>query len=127
MIRRHNSEIEVVSDGRAMRIANDQIMYIERRKRGSELFIQENLMDGTRKYFEVISSESLEEWYAQLREEGFEYVHKSFLVNMKQIVAVVKNTVVFQNGEQICITKTYRSKFIERFSHYFNKKFRRNL
>lgn len=47
MIRRHDSEIEVVSDGRAMRISNDQIMYIERRKRGSELFIQENLMDGT--------------------------------------------------------------------------------
>ena len=47
MIRRHDSEIEVVSDGRAMRISNDQIMYIERRKQGRELFIQENLMDGT--------------------------------------------------------------------------------
>lgn len=44
-----------------------------------KLFIQENLMDGTRKYFEVISSESLEEWYAQLREEVLSMYIKVFL------------------------------------------------
>jgi len=126
MMRRNISKIEIVSDGRALRIPTDQILYIERQKRGSRLSVEELSQEGLRKYCDVMSSENLEEWYAQLMEAGFEYVHKSFLVNMKQIVAVVKESVIFPNGEEIRITKTYKRKFMERFSHYFSKKFRRN-
>lgn len=126
MIRRNVSRIEITSDGKALRVSADKILYMERKKRGSLVYVEEGLPDGTSHYTSVISSESLEEWYKQMMDEGFEYVHKSFLVNMKQIVAVVKESVVFANGVEIRITKTCKSKFMERFSFYFSKKFRRN-
>lgn len=126
MIRRNISKVEIVSDGRALKIPTDQILYMERQKRGSKLYLEAISQEESERYYQVTSSENLEQWYAQLIDEGFEYVHKSYLVNMKQIVAVVKNTVIFPNGEQLRITKTYKDKFMERFSHYFSKKFWRN-
>lgn len=125
MKRRNLSRVEVVADGRAVRVSADRILYIERQKRGSRLCLEELSGTGQKTFYELFSNETLEDWHVQLTEDGFEFVHKSFLVNMKQITAVVKDTVLFGNGETIKITRTYRQKFLERFSHYFTKKFRR--
>lgn len=125
--RRKNSMVEVVSDGKAYRINISDVIYIERLKRGSKLVIEQSDKRDEMKFKEIQSNEKLEDWYQQLLKEGFEFVHKSYIVNMQKIVSIVNTDILMSNNHLLRISRTYRQKFHERFSYYFSKKYRRNM
>lgn len=125
--RKTNNVVEVVSDGKAYRTNIRGVIYIERLKRGSKLVIEQENKGNENTFNEMLSNEKLEDWYQQLSEEGFEFIHKSYIVNMQKVVSIVKNDILMSNNQLLRLTRTYRQKFHERFSHYFSKKYRRDM
>lgn len=125
--RKKSGMVEVVSYGKWYRVSISDIVYIERLKRGSKLVIEQGDKGNGAISKEIQSNENLEEWYRQLSEEGFEFVHKSYMVNMQKIVSIVKSDILMSNNQVLSITRTYRQKFSERFAHYFSKKYRRDM
>ena len=124
--RKKNSIIEVVSDGKGYRVNIGNIIYIERMKRGSKLVIEQEDKGNEVIFKEIQSNEKLEDWYQQLSEDGFEFIHKSYIVNMQKIISIIKEDVLISNNQLLRVSRTYRQKFHERFSHYFSKKYRRD-
>lgn len=125
--RKKSGMVEVVSYGKWYRVSISDIVYIERLKRGSKLVIEQEDKGNGAISKEIQSNENLEEWYRQLSEEGFEFVHKSYMVNMQKIVSIVKSDILMSNNQVLSITRTCRQKFSERFAHYFSKKYRRDM
>lgn len=123
--RRKHSMVEVVSDGKAYRVDIKDIVYIYRLKRGSAFVVEHSGKGNEVIYKEIQSNEKLEDWYQQLSEDGFEFAHISYIVNMQKIVSVVKDDILMSNKQLLRISRTCRQKFQERFSHYFSKKYRR--
>lgn len=124
--RKKNNVIEVVSDGKAYRLNLKDIVYVYRQKRGSVFVVEQSDKDGDIKYEEIQSNEKLIDWYHQLADEGFEFAHTSYMVNMQKIISVVKDDILMSNHQLLRITRTCKQKFHERFSYYFSKKYRRN-
>ena len=88
--REKQTVIEVVNDGNAWKINCQDILYISRLKRGSLFLIKVVNEKGETTYKEIKSNEKLEDWYQQLSEEGFEFAHTSYIVNMQKIVSIVR-------------------------------------
>ena len=124
--RRKNRIIEVVSDGKAYRLNLKDIVYISRLKRGSVLIVEQASNENEKKYEEIKSNEKLEDWYPQLSNDGFEFAHTSYIVNMQKIVSIVKEDILMSNKQLLRISRTCKQKFHERFSYYFSKKYRRD-
>lgn len=124
--RKKNNVIEVVSDGKADRVNLKDIVYVYRRNRGSVFVVEQSGIDGVVRYEEIQSNEKLADWYQQLAEEGFEFAHTSYMVNMQKIISIVKDDIRMSNNQLLRITRTCKQKFHERFSYYFSKKYRRD-
>lgn len=124
--RKKNNVIEVVSDGKAYRVNLKDIVYVYRRNRGSVFVVEQSGIDGVVRYEEIQSNEKLADWYQQLAEEGFEFAHTSYMVNMQKIISIVKDDIRMSNNQLLRITRTCKQKFHERFSYYFSKKYRRD-
>lgn len=117
-----NETVEVARDGEARRIFIQNIIYIAKVKRGSLLTVED---DGTGGSTAVQSNEKLEDWYAQLCTQGFEYAHTSYIVNLRAVTKIVKNELTMSNGDRLGISRTCSGKFHQRFSMYFHKKYKR--
>ena len=118
--RSFNETVEIVSDGKALRIPVRSILYIAKARRGSLLTIEDCDEGKT-----LQSNERLENWYTQLCTRGFEYAHTSYIVNLKAIIKVVKNELTMSNGDRLGISRTCSRVFHESFSRYFQKKYKR--
>lgn len=114
--------VEVARDGEARRIFIRDIIYIEKIKRGSLLIVKD---DGAGCGTALHSNEKLEDWYAQLCTQGFEYAHTSYIVNLRAVTKIVKNEITMSNGDRLGISRTCGSKFHQSFSVYFHKKYKR--
>lgn len=123
--RRKNRTIEVASDGKAYRLNVKDIVYVSRLKRGSVLIVEQDDNGNGEICEEIKSNEKLEDWYQQLSEEGFEFAHTSYIVNMQKIVSIVRDDIRMSNNQLLRISRTCKQKFHERFSYYFSKKYRR--
>ena len=53
-----------------------------------------------------------------LKKEDFVQIHKSYIVNMKYIHKIVKNNVILNNNELLPVSRTYKTIFIEVYSHF---------
>ena len=121
--RRSRGEIaEVVSDGEAQRVPVGSILYIEKTKRGSRLTVEAGAAGGKKT---LQSNERLEEWYAQLCAQGFEYAHTSYIVNLRAVTKIMQNELTMSNGDKLGISRTCSKKFHQSFSRYFHKKYKR--
>ena len=115
--------VEVTGDGRAWRVPVRDILYIAKTKRGSLLTTADDNAMGGRA--ELRSNEKLENWYTQLCEQGFEYAHSSYIVNLRSVTKIVTDELTLSNGEILGISRACRRKFHESFSLYFHKKYKR--
>lgn len=120
--------VEIVSDGKAHRVDVKDIVYLYRMKRGSVFVVEHRRKEnGEAVCTEIHSNEKLEDWYRQLLDDGFEFAHTSYIVNMQKIVSIIKDDIVMSNGQLLRISRTCKQKFHERFSYYFSKKYRRGV
>lgn len=118
--RKKNCIIEIANDGKAYRVNMNDIIYIYRLKRGSAFVIEQGEICE-----EIKSNEKLQDWYQQLSNEGFEFAHTSYIVNMKKILRVIKDDILMSNNQLLRVSRTCKQKFHARFSYYFSKKYRR--
>lgn len=125
--RRSRSEVvEVASDGEARRVPIRQILYIEKAKRGSRLIVEAAMEgDSAVSTMRLQSNERLEDWYAQLRAQGFEYAHTSYIVNLKAVTKIMQSELTMSNGDKLGISRTCSRKFHQSFSMFFHKKYKR--
>lgn len=116
-----NEIIEIASDGKAHRVFIKDLLYINRKKRGS-VFKLETVDENKKTYIEIDSNEKIDDWYIKLKDKGFEYAHNSYIVNLKKIMKLDKGEVILANGEKIYVSRSHSRKFNEEFSKYFSKK-----
>lgn len=63
----------------------------------------------------LLSSEPLRYWIDQLSEHQFTRVHKSYIVNPKEISRVSGNQIYLSNGTEIPIGRAYKENFMQGF------------
>ena len=111
---------EVASDGEAQRVPVGSILYIED-KEGKPAHRRSRRCGGRKT---LQSNEWLEDWYAQLCAQGFEYAHTSYIVNLKAVTKIMQNELTISNGDRLGISRTCSKKFYQSFSMYFHKKYK---
>jgi len=62
----------------------------------------------------VLSKETLNYWEQKLGDHGFQRIHKSFLINLEQILEVRSTAVILKNEMEIPIGRAYKDAFRER-------------
>lgn len=121
----HKMRLEVSADGKAMLLDAQEILYMEKMKRGTRITLSpESILYDSK--MKITVHERLEELEKELHNEGFARPHLSYLVNMKFIKAVDNQELLLINGERISITKSRRENFHHEFSKFFTKKYRRD-
>ena len=125
MKRRGNvKRIEASADGRAILLEPEEILYLEKLKRGTGVILSKTspLYMTTDK---LVIRENLAELETSLKSEGFVRPHSSYLVNVKKVRAVDNSEVILENGEHLSITRSCKDEFHKAFSEYFSRKYRR--
>ena len=118
--------LDIVSDGKAAKINIDDILYISRLKRGSRVYITEELKKrGMDK--QIVTNRKLDDLYEELSGLGFEYPHSSYIVNLKNIMRIENSELTLKNGESLVITRSCKDKFHKCFTEYFGRKYRRGV
>lgn len=112
--------LNVTSDGRVVRIPIKSILYISVIKRGASIHLYSN----THKP-EVICRESIRELYAVLEEDGFEYAHNSYIVNLANIIMVRKNIIELEDHTELNISRSKQKNFDKSFSDFLDLKYKR--
>jgi len=106
-----NDSIFVKSDYKLLKIEFDKIMYIE----GLKDYVKIYLNDQPKPILSLMTLKSLEE---NLPTDRFMRVHRSYIVNLKQIKTIERSRIVF-GSIWIPIADGYK----ERFQEFLNKKF----
>ncbi|MDO5573142.1 MAG: LytTR family DNA-binding domain-containing protein [bacterium] len=96
--------------GTILRFEPDEILYIERTKRGSLIHLNGVEPD------KVPCNIKLPELYTRLKENGFEYPHNSYIVNLRLITSITRDTITLINQEELNISRSRADCFKERFS-----------
>lgn len=91
--------LEVATKKERMMIDTRNILYVE--KRGNQCVV--HLEDG-----EVVCYISLKQFFAQLNQEKFCYVHQGYVVNFDKIKEVKKEAACFGEGREIPVSRRYQ-------------------
>ncbi len=105
-----NTSIFVKSEYKLLKVEFDNILYIE----GLKDYVKIYLKDQVKPILSLMSLKTLEE---KLSPEQFMRVHRSFIVNLKQISRIERNRIVF-GSVYIPIADSYK----EPFQEFLNKK-----
>lgn len=100
------SEIFIKSGYEYIRIGTGDIVYIKSDADYTELYLAE------KKY---LSSEPLKHWLETLDGDRFVQVHRSFIINVAQIVKVVGNQLYMSDQSVVPIGRAFKEEFAERF------------
>jgi two-component system LytT family response regulator len=98
-----NEYLFVKSGSKNIRISLNEISYIE----GMREYVRIHLVSG-KSIMPLLSLRSLEE---ELPDDSFMRVHRSYIVNLKQIVAVEHNRIVFDGKIYIPVSDQYKEQF----------------
>lgn len=93
--------------------------------RYGEIFFIESML----RKLKVHTENSEYEYYESLRNISqklnlyhFYQTHKSFIVNMDKIRIIKKDRIVLTNGDEVYLSKNYRSEFITAYAQYMEKR-----
>lgn len=114
------SYVTVTRDGQLTRIPIQTIMYLMVEGRKTKVICYESSQTHG-----VVCREKLKDLYAELCRECFEYVHSSYLVNMRKISHVEGKEITMENGDKVYISRAKSKSFNEAFTKFLNRKFRR--
>jgi len=106
-----NTSIFVKSEYKLLKVELEDIMYIE----GLKDYVKIYLKEQTKPILSLMSLKTLED---KLPSEQFMRVHRSFIVNLHQIVRIERNRIVF-GSVYIPIADSYK----EPFQEFINRKF----
>lgn len=101
----------VKSEYRIVRIRYEDITYIE----GMREYVRIHLKSG-RPVMSLMSMKSLEE---KLPADRFMRVHRSFIVNLKQVTTIERGRIIFDKDVYIPVSDQYKDKFQEFIDRHF--------
>lgn len=99
--------------GKVIRLPLKDVLYISVVKRGCDLYSVKN-----GQVEEVHCRESLKEMYEQLKQEGFEYAHNSYIVNLENVIGIEKSVLFLKCGIQLNISRSKKNQFEERLMNF---------
>ncbi len=102
-IQSDDEHLFIKSEYKTIRINLSEIKYIE----GMREYVRIHLID-SKNYMTLLSMKSLEK---QLSKNQFMRVHRSFIVNLKQINVIERNRIVFDNNVYIPVSEQYKAQF----------------
>lgn len=70
-------------------------------------------------YAEVETTESLADIYARLPQKRFTYTHRSYIVNLNNVVGYDYDTITMSNGTKVPLSRVCRNDFIEAINSLF--------
>lgn len=117
--------IEIANDGIAMKESVDNILMFSSSKRGSVITVIKEDKLGGASYRSIKSNQKLCDWYSELKQNGFEFPHSSYLVNLRHVRQIKGNEIIMSNGEVLGISRKYKRQFQKSFSLLFTKKYKR--
>lgn len=61
---------------------------------------------------------TLKYWYEKLKEYGFGYPYKAYLVNFEYISAFKKNEIILVNNDVIPLSRHYKKEFDQKYNDF---------
>ncbi len=65
----------------------------------------------------MFSDKSLGEWEQEIKNQDFERIHKSYIVNLRYVITI-GNTVVPKNGISVPLARRLKKEFEARYKEY---------
>ena len=101
------SEVIFIKSGyEHLKISLEDIMYIQSEADYTEIFTTEK---------KHLTSHSLRYWLQTLPEDQFAQVHKSYIVNIRQIVKVSGKRIFFDKETDVPIGRAFKEGFVEKY------------
>lgn len=123
-VNRNNEEVALVGHYRynLIKVLLRNIMYITNTKRGSRIFVSPecNEYDFGE---QILVDSKLTELYEKLERYGFEFVNKSYLVNMRYVRQIVERELVLYTDEKLSVSRNYYKEFREKFAKMVARKY----
>ncbi len=115
--RKHRMKyLTVTLTGRMIKILINDVLYISIAKRGSFIYKANN-----GKIEEIHCRETIKELYPKLVDEGFEYAHNSYVVNLEKVVDLNRTSLKLNGGIELNISRSKKRKFEEHFMQFLQK------
>lgn len=124
--------IPITGDGKLYVLNQDDILYISILNKGTRVWItgqaaqRLEIPDTKVERAGINSSVKLGEYYEQLKESGFLYGGKSYIINVNHIVARIKDQIQLSNGQELSISRSRKAEFDKGFARYWGVHYRRN-
>ena len=112
--------LAVTRDGGLIKVPLKDILYISIIKRGSIIYL-----DTERGVHKVTCREKLRDLYYKIQEDGFEYAHNSYIVNLSNIIGINKTLIVLKNQIELNISRSKKEQFDKSFSYYLHTEYKR--
>lgn len=106
-----NDSLFIKSEYKILRIKLDEIKYIE----GMREYIRIHTLNNA-PIMTLLSMKKIEEY---LPDDTFMRVHRSFIVNLKQITTIERNRIVFDDNIYIPVSDQYKAAFRSYIDKYF--------
>ncbi|MCI9102075.1 MAG: response regulator transcription factor [Lachnospiraceae bacterium] len=129
--RKKNTNVIVYYNARTYKVDTSDILYIAILDKGSAIYLTEKgaekirtsadasgvrLVDNSLK-----SSIRLDEYYKQLKDKGFIYAKKSYIVNAQHITARLKDSVKMKEGAELTVARSKKKEFDDQLNEYWMK------
>ncbi|MGN0443698.1 MAG: LytR/AlgR family response regulator transcription factor [Acutalibacteraceae bacterium] len=101
--------IDVPTKEKTYHLSLNEIMYIESCEKHSIVRVLNDSYESTK---------TISEFQAEISSHRFFRTHRRYLVNMKYIIDIEKNTIIFSNGEQAEISRRNLSNFNKCYVNY---------
>lgn len=129
---RNKDSLVVSYDGKTYLISLSDIVYISILDKGSLIWLTEKraeeIIRESKKihtHFEPVlkSGIKLEMYYEQLKDKGFIYAKKSYIINAMHVIARLKDTVVLTGNIELTVARSKKKQFDHQLSMYWGKQF----
>lgn len=121
----------VAGDGKMLVMNISDVLYISIFNKGTKIWITEQAANRLGISYDHVnragikSSVKLDEYYEQLKEFGFLYGSKSYIINVNHVVMRIKNIVQLSDGEKLTISRSKKAEFDNGFARHWGVHFGR--
>ena len=110
--------LKAVYKNKMMQIDTDRILYISLRKRGCQIWLDQEPEENP-----VNCNSRLAEIYEELKEHDFVYAHNSYIVNLKHVIKAEGNVLELADGTALTISRSRKEEFCRSFARYLGRKY----
>lgn len=117
-------------DGKMFILQLSEILYLSIHERGTAIWLTDErrleLFGEIKKNQEPLectikSGETLENYYEQLKDYGFIYAKKSYIINARFITGRLKDSVLLKGGYELTVARSKKKEFNDRLIEYWRK------